>query len=84
MEGNPYFKMVSLFRADSVAHTPTYFRLGTVVSANPLQIDVAGILQNKSSLKKDKGLDFSLGDEVLLVTLDDDQTFIIIAKVVDA
>ena len=83
MEDNPYFKMVSLLRGDVKSLQDTCFRIGRVVNASPLQVEVMDTIQDADTLKKSAGMEFQQEDILLLVTLDDNQTFIILSKVVE-
>lgn len=83
MEDNPYVKILQIFRNQTKNQIPTLFRLGTVISSNPLKIDVSNTVQDADSLLKSSTLkELKAGDSVLLVTLDGDQHFIILCKVV--
>ncbi|QEY34611.1 hypothetical protein FL966_05835 [Caproiciproducens galactitolivorans] len=83
MEDNPYVKIVQLVRNQADRQIPTLFRLGTVISPNPLKIDVSSTVQDEGALFKNAALgELESGDSVLLVTLDGDQHFIILCKVV--
>jgi hypothetical protein len=86
MEGNPYSKMAQILKNRSAAGLFMY--KGTVTSATPLILSVAGItvasqelMINGSLIKSDQTIALEIGDTVLLLTADD-QLFYILCKVV--
>lgn len=84
MQDNPYSEIVRAIRKDAGERLPQFYRFGKVVSANPLRIDVAGTIQEKSDLSKSSGLPVLMaGDRCLLVPMDDEQRYLILCKVVD-
>jgi len=83
MEDNPYTTFIRIFRELAGGQIPVLFREGTVISASPLKIEVSETVQSGERLRKNEGItEFRTGDSVLLATLDGDQTFIILCKVV--
>lgn len=83
MEDNPYSKFLQLMGTQAAGQIPVTLRLGSVISASPLKIDVSNTVQESSDLLKNDAIgELHSGDSVLLVTLDGDQTFIILCKVV--
>ncbi len=84
MEDNLFFKLTELIRDEAAGTVGSPWRLGEVVSSSPLLVEVSGTIQDQKSLSKASGLSISKGDSVLLTSLDDDQSFIIICKVVNA
>ena len=84
MEDNPFTKLVEVIRGDSKSQIPVMFRFGTVLSVNPLRLEVAGTVQDESSLQKNSQLSyFTVGDRLFLVPIEDEQRYIILCKVVD-
>ena len=84
MEGNPYVSLVNTIRNDNKYNFPANYRLGTVVSALPLTVDVAGNVQEENDLlKSDTIVNFAKGEQLLLIPVDDEQKYIIICKVVN-
>lgn len=85
MEDNPFAALVKNIREDNKSQIPVSLRLGTVLSAVPLELDVAGTVQDQSSLlKNDLLTHFTRGDRLLLAPIEDEQRYIIICKVVGA
>lgn len=83
MEGNPYSVLLRAFRSDTEARLPASFRFGTVLSADPLRVEVAGTVQDADDLMKNAALtEFSIGDALLLVPIENEQRYIILCKVV--
>ena len=83
MEDNPYTVFLRILREQASGQIPVLFREGTVISASPLKIEVSETVQSGDRLRKDEGItEFRAGDSVLLMSLDGNQTFIIICKVV--
>ena len=56
MEDNPYLKLLSLVREQAGGQIPTTFRLGTVVSASPLKIEVSNTVQTAADLLKSNSI----------------------------
>lgn len=83
MEDNPYTTFLRILREQASGQIPVLFRVGTVISASPLKIEVSETVQSGDRLRKNEGItELRTGDSVLLVSLDGDQTFIILCKVV--
>ncbi len=86
MEKDPYQAILEALRGR--AETPSRLRLGTVAALTPLTVEVAGTLQT-GNLRVNAALlpladgPLDLGDTVLLFS-EDDQSFIILCKVVSA
>lgn len=85
MEENPYVGLLGLMQQKGKEVQSTYFRLGTVLQGDDKDIqiiDVGGIpyRSREKELKKPQGLSLVEGDELLMVTLDNDQSMIIICK----
>lgn len=88
MDGDPYAAMVAMMHeqgADRESASVPRMRLGRVTGAAPLRVRVAGTEQPAGALRLDPRLEVPLaaGDEVLLLTWDD-QTFYIVMKAVRA
>lgn len=83
MEGNPY----SAFAAAFAPREQGGFFVGTVTSAEPLQVDVGGISVSGGSLWVNEALGklpelaLKAGDQVVLLS-EDDQVFYLLCKVV--
>lgn len=83
MEGNPYAILLQALRGDTDTRIPVSFRFGTVISADPLQVEAAGTIQEADDLLKNAVLEeFSIGDGLLLVPIESEQRYIILCKVV--
>ena len=93
MEENPYSALIGRIRNDMKALLPVTFRMGKVISAEPLKVDVAGTIQEADSLLINAAFSFfaplepeepylTIGDMVLLVPIEDEQMYIILCKVV--
>ena len=84
MEDNPFSSLVRGIREEAKAQVPTYVRLGEVITAAPLTVNVAQTIQDGNSLLKDSTLtSFRAGETLLLIPIEDEQRYIIICKVVD-
>lgn len=84
MEDNPFSTLVNNIRDDNKAQIPASYRLGRVITSNPLTVDVAGAIQEKIELQKNSLItSFSENDQLLLLPIEDEQKYIIICKVVD-
>jgi len=83
MEGNPYAVLLQTLRKDADARIPVSFRFGTVITADPLRIEVAGTVQEAEDLIKNAALsEFAVGDSLLLVPIENEQRYIILCRVV--
>ena len=92
MDGNPYSALLRALRPDRNGKR-LGMRLGTVTSAAPLSVRVAGLDLPESAFRVTVAThyvqvaaakpEFAAGEKLLLLT-EDDQTFYIMAKVVDA
>ncbi len=84
MEDNPYSALVAKLREDQQSQLPAMYRMGTVLSAAPLKIDVAGTVQTDESLLKNDALtSFEPEERILLLPIEDEQRYIILCKVVE-
>lgn len=84
MEVNPYTELVKKLREDAANRTPAFLRFGKVTSVNPLKVEVSGTVQEKTNLLKDQRIaSFEIGDNLLLLPIEEDQRFIIICKAVE-
>lgn len=84
MENNPFTSMVNAIRDDNKSQIAASYRFGTVTSIAPINVDVAGTMQDSDSLLKNDVLnDFELGDRLLLLPIEEEQIYIILCKVVD-
>ena len=83
MENNPFVPVIQAFKDGT--KMPAAYRIGTVISITPLTIDVAGTNQDQDDfLKNDILVTFEIGDQLLLIPIDDEQRYIIVCKVVSA
>lgn len=83
MMDDPYSGIIRLLREEAGGQVPVYFRFGTVQSADPLRISVGQTEQAGNDLLKNAGIgELHSGDSVLLVSLDNDQKFLVLCKVV--
>ncbi|WP_370781983.1 hypothetical protein [Eubacterium ventriosum] len=85
MEKNPYIGFLNLINQQSRECQSTYFRTGTVLQGEDKEIqiiDVNGIpyRSKENELQKAKGISLDEGDKLLMLTLDNDQTMIILCK----
>lgn len=89
---DPYSEIYSMMRSapgDGQAGAPIHIRLGKVLSASPLKVDVAGTTQEAGRFyiarrlldSRQTGETLQAGDRVLMLT-EDDQTFYLMDKVV--
>lgn len=85
MEDNPFIKIIEQIRTDNKEHYPTTYRFGRVISINPLKVEVDSLeLDKEAFMKSSQITTFELNDDVLLIPIEDEQRYIILAKVVDA
>ena len=85
MEDNPYIKLIKRIKAENESTYPTTYRLGTVRSIDPLKIEVDNITLDKEDFLKNSIIStFYQGEALLLIPIEDEQRYIIVAKVVDA
>lgn len=89
MDGDPYAAMVALMReqgaGDGGTDGPVRMRLGRVVGNAPLAVRTAGAVMPPAALRLNAALsgELAAGDDVLLLT-QDDQIYYIVMKVVSA
>jgi hypothetical protein len=83
MQENPYSGILKVIESRAKGQVPITFRLGKVVSVNPLKVTVGGTEQSGTDLLKNAtiGTLYS-GDTVMLVPFDGDQRFLVLCKVV--
>lgn len=85
MEDNPYIKLIKRIKAENESTYPTTYRLGTVRSIDPLKIEVDNLTLDKEDFLKNSIISsFYQGETLLLIPIEDEQRYIIVAKVVDA
>ncbi len=83
MEDNPYVELLQMMRQQGKSQIPVTIRFGTIISANPLKVDVGNTVQEKDDLLKNADIgELHSGDTVLLVPIEDNQRHIIICRVV--
>ncbi|MDF2984727.1 MAG: hypothetical protein K0R50_237 [Eubacterium sp.] len=83
MEDNPFSKIVKVIRQDNMAQMTATFRIGTIISEDPVILDVAGTIQDEKSVLKNSLINrFEVGDKLLLAPIEEEQRYIIICKVV--
>jgi hypothetical protein len=83
MENNPFASVVKNIRNDSKAQVPALYRIGTVESVNPFIVNVVGIVHDNTSFYKNTLLvNFLIGDQLLLIPIEDEQRYIILCKAV--
>ena len=83
MTDDPYCAILHLMREQAGRQVPAFFRFGTVASANPLRITVGGTEQSGNDLLKNaEAGELHSGDSVLLASMDSDQKFIVLCRVV--
>lgn len=82
---NPFLNVIKSIREDNKTQAPAYYRLGTVTSILPLKVDVAGAIQDDSSLLKNSEIAYlEIGNRLLLIPIEDEQRYVIVCKVVNA
>jgi len=85
MNNNPFAGIVKTIRNDNRSQIPISYRIGEVKTVSPLVVDVAGTNQDADDLlKNDLITSFNIGDNLILIPIEDEQRYIIICKVVDA
>lgn len=83
LEDNPYSAFLKMVREQAENQIPVLFRFGKVITVSPLKIDISETVQDGNNLLKNEAIgELHIGDSVLLVSLDGDQTFIVLCKVV--
>jgi hypothetical protein len=83
MTDDPYSAILRMMREQAGRQIPAFFRFGTVRSADPLRISVGTTEQSGSDLLKNAGAGgLHEGDSVLLASMDNDQKFIVLCRVV--
>ena len=83
MQGNPYSGIINIIKKKASGQIPTLFRFGTVKSISPLTVTVSKTDQGGDSLLKNADIgELNAGDSVLLLSMDSDQTFLILCRVV--
>ncbi|MCX7615624.1 MAG: DUF2577 domain-containing protein [Clostridiales bacterium] len=81
MEGNPYSILVQTLKNGE--KRPPGYRMGEIVSENPLKVEVSGTVQTSEDLLKNDALaSFQKGEQVLLLPIENEQRYIILCKVV--
>lgn len=85
VEDNPYIKLIKRINKENKSSYPTMYRFGRVMSINPLKIDVENLMLEKDDFLKNSNITiFYIGDTLLLIPIEDEQRYVIVAKVVDA
>lgn len=82
MEDNPYYGIINTMRDEANGIVQNQLLYGIVQGISPLKIEVSGTIQDQSTIKMGATQELKKGDTVLLATLDNSQTFIVICKVV--
>ena len=85
MTENPFSRIVNTIREDNRSQVAASFRMGTVITVEPLMVEVAGNVQEREDLLKSGNLylgDLEAGDRLLLVPIENEQRYIIVCKVV--
>lgn len=85
MEDNPYIKLIKRIKEENQSNYPTTYRFGRVISIDPLKIEVDTLTLDKEDFLKNSSIPtFYQGDILLLIPIEEEQRYIIVAKVVDA
>ena len=85
MEDNPYIKLINRIKAENESNFPTMYRLGKVNSVEPLKIEVDNLILEKEDFLKNSNIQiFYQGEILLLIPIEQEQRYVIVAKVVDA
>ena len=90
MQDNPYTYLIKAMREEGSAFNPPSLNIGEVISPlGDLKIKVNGLLLDKTDLlisedlvHSSKFIDLKKGDKVLVFPTEDNQTHIIVSKVV--
>jgi len=83
MEDNPYVLFIQKICEQIKKMQPVNIRMGEVTSVGPLKLVVAGTVQTSEALLKNKALaTLEIGDQLLLIPIEDEQRYIIVCKVV--
>lgn len=84
VEDNPYIKLIKRIKAENESTYPTTYRLGIVSSVEPLKIEVDKLTLDKEDFLRNSNLNiFYKGETLLLIPIEEEQRYIIVAKVVD-
>lgn len=84
MEDNPYVKLINRIRKENESSYPTMYRFGKVNSIEPLKIEVDSLTLDKEDFLKNSSIHtFNQGETLLLMPIEEEQRYIIVAKVVD-
>lgn len=84
MEDNPYVKLIKRIKEENQSNYPTTYRFGTVSSIDPLKVEVDNLVLDKEDFLKNSNINtFYPGEILLLIPIEEEQRYIIVAKVVD-
>lgn len=84
MEDNPYIKLIKRIKEEYQSNYPTTFRFGKVISIDPLKIEVDSLtLEREDFLKNSNIHTFYQGESLFLIPIEEEQRYVIVAKVVD-
>lgn len=90
MQDNPYTTLVKTMREEGSAYNPPSLNIGEIISPlGNLRVKVNGLILDKTDLliaedlvHSSKFIDLKKGDKVLVFPTEDNQTHIIVSKVV--
>ncbi|OOB77424.1 MAG: hypothetical protein BEN18_10255 [Epulopiscium sp. Nuni2H_MBin001] len=81
---NPFITLAKIIRTQAELNNPTTFFIGKIIGANPIVVEVAGIvLKQNEILINEKLVDsHAVDDDVLMLMSNDKQRFVMVCKVV--
>lgn len=77
---NPYYNFLEIIKGDTKQQNSN-IKMGEICNITPLVLKVGDITYERDEIKINADLNFNLNDSVLVVSLDEDNTQIIICKV---
>ena len=81
MEGNPYSAFVDLMHGCANEILPVGYRIGTVTSKSPLKVDIGGAVQERDALIfTSSAPSFEQGETLLMIPIENEQRYIILAR----
>ena len=83
MQNNPYAELVNIIGQNARDIAPVSFRIGRVLTEQPISIDVGGAVQNADALVfTTETPTFFMGDSVLLLPIEEEQRYIALTRLV--
>lgn len=85
VEDNPYIKLIKRIRKENESCHPVAYRFGKVLSSDPLKIEVDSLTLDREDFLKNSNIHtFYQGESLFLIPIEEEQRYVIVAKVVDA